>query len=143
MDWLELLWNACVGCSLGLPIWALAAIALRVACHWSGVEIPALGRAMLVVGATVVPTIALGVLLQVLFVGPDGQNFHPVLQFLVFAITLFVNAAICVGAYTLLLRARVGQALTLWLASSLLFVVAAGCVGCAIAVPYRMIEGGI
>jgi hypothetical protein len=142
VDWLDLLWNACIGCTLGLPLWALAAIALRVACHWSGLEIPAFGRAMIIILASTAPAVAVGWLLQILFIGWDGSGFHPVLQFLVLAITLFLNAAISAALYSKLLHARFAQAMSVWLVSTILFVIAAGCFACAIGVPVQIIRQG-
>lgn len=140
MDWLDLLWNASVGCTLGLPLWALAAIALRVACHWAGLEIPALGRAMMIVLAILAPTLFIGWLFQVLFFGLDGSSFHPALQFLVFAITLIAHATISLAIYSQVLHARLGQAITIWLVSTLLFLLAVACFACVVWVPTHFIR---
>ena len=115
---------------LGLPLLYVLTILLRVACHFTGVEIPALGRAFFTTTAAVFTSIASGFFLQYALIGFDYYQPEPSQQFGTLLLALVASLLLTTGLYRLLLPIRYGQALTLWLLQAGLlglFLLVGGC----------------
>src|SRR5205823_4481811 len=102
----------------------------RVSCHFNSIEIPTLGRAFFTTTAAALLTLIIGFLLQSLLVGFEARGPRAVAQFGAFIFALAANLLITTGLYTLLLRVRYSQALTLWLFQAGLFAAFLLVVGC-------------
>lgn len=124
MAFLEL----CAVLSLGLAAAYVLAILLRVACHFCGVEIPALGRAY----ATALVTSALSVIawlaVQTLLMG--GSRIDPILQFAALVAALVIHLGITVTLYMPLLGVRFDRAFSIWLVQASIFAALAVVLGC-------------
>lgn len=131
MNWLDISLYGCAGFILVVPLWLVAALALRVSCHFVKLEIPALGRAMLLVLAVTAPPLAIGWAVQQLLLG--GQGAH-LLSIIAIVISHF---GISIITYVRTLNARFSQSLVLWLVSTLLGAAGIGCCVAIMAVPLR------
>jgi hypothetical protein len=120
---------------LALVLTYLLAILLRVACHFTGVEIPALGRAFFTAGATLALSSVVGYVVLALFIGLDVSQAPAIAIFFTLTLTLVGNLAIAVGLYRLLLGIRLGEALTLWRWQIMLFLGLALLLTCCAGVP--------
>jgi hypothetical protein len=95
-------------------------IILRVACHFSGVPIPAIGRAVFTTGTVTGVSLLVGVMIQWTLV--TDQVFSPLLQFFAFVLILLANLALSLGAFRPLLHLRAGQAFSVWLIQTVLTI---------------------
>jgi len=94
------------------------AIVFRVACYFSSVKIPTLGRAFLGVGLTHGTTYLFSLCIQGNLVPSYG--FHAALQFTVFVLILLFHCGLSVIVYAKLLRTRWSQSFTVWLLQTLI-----------------------
>ena len=124
---------------LALLLTYLLAILLRVACHFTGVEIPALGRAFFTAGATLALTSVVGYVFLTWFVGLDMSRAPASAIFVTLLLTLIVNLGVAVGLYRLLLGIRLGEALALWRWQVVLFLALALLLGCCAGVPIAVL----
>ncbi|HEV3143766.1 MAG TPA: hypothetical protein VGZ47_07785 [Gemmataceae bacterium] len=114
MDWIDVIFRGWIVIAVGVPVLAVAAIGLRVACHFAGAEIPALGRAFGTALLTWGMTLALGLIMQSFAIGFADARSSIALQFLVFVLTLVGSLVLSAALYVRLLSVRFGQALTIW-----------------------------
>jgi hypothetical protein len=114
MDWIDIALRVLTVIAVGVPTVIVAAIALRVACHFAGAEIPALGRAFGAALLTWGLTLAIGVIMQAFVVGVGDPHSDIVLQFVVFVLALLVSLMLSATLYVHLLSVRFAQALTIW-----------------------------
>lgn len=123
------------------PVAAYAlAILLRVACHFCGVEIPALGRAFGTVAATGGLTILAFVIFQATLVGWDAERTPLVPQFLALLLSLAFHVVVTISLYIVMLETRFGKALSIWLAQAALFAAIALLGGCCVGVPAMLLD---
>ena len=130
MDFGDLIYLILIRGPFVLPLVYVLTILLRVACHFAGVEIPALGRAFVTAGATSLPTMVAAMLvasrLPPIETTPNGLFS----LFMTLAATLFMNLAVCTVVYRLLLPVRFRQAFAVWLIQAISFVaIAIACAG--------------
>lgn len=110
-----------------LAVFALA-ILLRVACHFCGVTIPALGRAYFTAAASVGLTlVAAYFILEVL---QGARGFTPGRQVTAWVLMLIANGAISTVAYAPLLEVRLARAFHVWLVQAVVFLALGLFVGC-------------
>lgn len=117
----------------------LLTILLRVACHYAGVEIPALGRAYFTTGAMTVLSVLTAYLLLRTLAGLEWSRVSTLAVFLTLALSLAANLLISIGLYRVLLNVRLSEALSLWLYQIVLFGLLALILSCCIGVPIRML----
>jgi hypothetical protein len=115
MDWFDLAYYAVLSLIIALPIILVATIGLRVACHFAGADIPAIGRALFTAFLTWGLSLTIGALLQAALIGLDVEEPDLALQFVVFAFALLAGMLLTVGLYLPLLGVRIGKALTIWI----------------------------
>lgn len=109
------------------------AILLRVSCHFCGVEIPTLGRAIAIVLGTV-PLSSLALLvIQTLLVGYSGRRLDAFMQFLALVLALVAHMFITTAIYAPGLRVRYPQAFNVWLVQAAIFAGLAVVLGCCFA----------
>jgi hypothetical protein len=125
---------------LTLVLVYLLGILLRVGCHYTGVEIPALGRAFFVASLTTAVTVLAGYLCLLNFVGLDLSRPRPLPLFIALGLTLLANALVSVATYRALLELSLGRAITLWRWQVLLFGLLAIILCCCVGVPLQMLD---
>lgn len=97
------------------------AILLRVACHFCGVEIPALGRAYFTAGASSGLSVSAAYFILPFLFGDSGRPSFILRGFAVLVLVA-ANAAISIALYMPLLEVRLGRALTIWLVQAIGFI---------------------
>lgn len=139
MDAIDVIILILMRAPLVLPLVYVLAILLRVACHFAGVEIPALGRAFATAGATTLLTGAAALILRANLGDIDGSSEGLISLFLTLLLSLFANMLVATGLYRLLLSVNYNQALTVWLIQAMSFVAFAAAAGCLVGVPAMLI----
>ena len=122
-----------------LPLLYVLTILLRVACHFAGVEIPALGRAFFTASSTAVLS-ATATLVLLARLGPiDMSSAGLFVFFLTLLLSLLVNMALATEIYHLLLGISYNQALAVWLIQAVSFVAFIVVAGCLVGVPLALL----
>jgi hypothetical protein len=121
-----------------LPLLYVLAILLRAACHFAGVEIPALGRSFVTASATAALTVVVTLILASIFGPVDDSALGLLSLFLTLLFTLLANMMFAMGLYRLLLGVSYNQALSVWLIQAMSFVAFIVAAGCLIGVPYSL-----
>jgi hypothetical protein len=112
-----------------LAVYVLA-ILLRVSCHFCGVEIPTLGRALFATFTAAALSLLALWILQSLLVGENPRHIDLVLQFVSLVLALAAHLLITVALYVPLLGVRFGQAFTVWLMQAVVFIAFGFAIGC-------------
>jgi hypothetical protein len=114
------------------------AILLRAACHFAGVEIPALGRAFVTATVTAALTAAVALILAAILGPVDDSALGLLSLFLTLLFTLLANMLFATGLYRLFLDVSYNQAISVWLIQAMSFVAFMVAAGCLIGVPYSV-----
>jgi len=138
MDWIDIAYRALTVIAVGVPVVAVAAIALRVGCYFAGAEVPALGRAYGTALLTWSITMAIVLILQAFAVGFADPHPDIALQFVVFVLALLASLVLSSVLYVRLLSVRFSQALTVWVIQ-IVFIAGIGLLFACLAAAVRAI----
>lgn len=121
---------------LVLPLLYVLTILLRVACHFAGVEIPALGRAFFTASVTAILSMAAALFVNSHFGVTDSAFSVPGFfsLFLTLVLSLFANMILATVLYRLFLSITYNKAITVWLIQALSFAAFAVAASCLIGV---------
>jgi hypothetical protein len=138
MDWIDIAFRVLTIIAIGVPVAAVAAIALRVGCYFAGAEVPALGRAYATALITWLITLAIVLILQAFAVGFADPHPDIAVQFVVFVLALMASLVLSSALYVRLLSIRFSQALTVWVIQ-IIFIAGVGLLFACLAAAARAI----